>query len=115
MAVSAEIKVSVDIDKTVEELYEIGSMIEELRDLIPEWSQMEAETIEDDIFQKLESLIMTRRISRQQLRNQDAEPVFTYEKNGNWYTIYKHGEQVDKFQGKAKLAKYGLDDGNNES
>lgn len=55
---------------------------------------------------------MTRRISREKLRNQNAKPVFTYEQNGTWYTVFKHGKKVDKFQGKAGLEKYGLSDDN---
>lgn len=104
------IGVSVDIDRTVEELYEIGSLIDELKDLVPEWSQLEAETIEDDIFRKLESLIMTRRISRQALRDQSSEPVFSYTRDGATYTIYKFGQKVDAFDGKDGLGIYGLED-----
>lgn len=51
-----------------------------------------------------------RRVNRQDLRKKFSEPVFTYKQNGSYYTVYKHGEKVDKFQGKAGLEKYGLKD-----
>lgn len=38
------------------------------------------------------------------------EPEYTYQQNGTWYTVFLNGEQVDKFQGKDGLAKYGLAD-----
>jgi hypothetical protein len=37
-----------------------------------------------------------------------SKPEYSYTKNGNWYTVLKDGKQVDKFQGKSNLERYGL-------
>lgn len=38
----------------------------------------------------------------------DFPTEYKYEQNGSWFTVYRGGEQVDKFQGKEGLKKYGL-------
>lgn len=38
----------------------------------------------------------------------DFPTDYKYERNGSWYTVYRGDEQVDKFQGKEGLKKYGL-------
>lgn len=38
----------------------------------------------------------------------DFPTEYKYEQNGSWYTVYRGGEEVDKFQGKEGLKKYGL-------
>ena len=57
MARIGEFTVKVNVDKTIEELAEINALVNEIVDLVPEWSQMEAEQLQDEYYQKLKSLI----------------------------------------------------------
>lgn len=41
-------------------------------------------------------------------KTKDTPSKYTYEQNGSWYTVYKGEQEIDKFQGKEGLKKYGI-------
>lgn len=45
-------------------------------------------------------------------KNRKTKPDFPtdykYEQSGSWYTVYRGDKEIDKFQGKEGLKKYGL-------
>lgn len=57
MARIGKFTVKVNVDKTIEELAEMGALVNEIVDLVPDWSRMEAEQLQDEYNQKLKSLI----------------------------------------------------------
>lgn len=59
MAVFYDIQVRVHRDKTIDRLGEVIRDIDELTDLIPEWNQMEAQAIRENLFNNLNDCIET--------------------------------------------------------
>lgn len=49
-----------DIDKTINRLQEIITDVSELRDLVPEWNNMEADELEMSIYESLHDIIKTK-------------------------------------------------------
>jgi len=41
-------------------------------------------------------------------KTKDTPSKYTYEQSGSWFTIYEGDKEIDKFQGKDGLKKYGL-------
>lgn len=65
MALTYEVKVKVHKDETIDRLAEVINDIDELRDLIPDWSQMEAEEISERLYNNLSKCITSEVISGQ--------------------------------------------------
>lgn len=55
------VEFSVDIDKSVDRLKDIIGGVAELSDLVPDWNKMEAEEIEQRIYNNLSDLIKSER------------------------------------------------------
>ena len=51
------ITISVNVDKTIYKLSDIGECVQELTDLIPEHNHYEAEKVVDELWKHVESLI----------------------------------------------------------